>query len=186
MNHRRSCVCSTELCRHWFLLLTLSLPKATVVEFTVHCQTRLQSKFKGTVDSCLFFTVIRDATFWYFKMYRGHNNIVYGGLSNFLYKNGFYKNVYKVIRFRGNQKFRKHFRGDDIQDALSTSTAIFWFISDETIYQSKTWCLIIDVDVCFIYFLHKIAVYRHFNIFYMASELATKGHATIFFIIGLN
>ena len=23
----------------------------TVVEFTVHCQTRLQSKFKGTVDS---------------------------------------------------------------------------------------------------------------------------------------
>ena len=34
--------------------LTLSLPNATVVEFTVHCQTRLQSKFTGTVDSCLF------------------------------------------------------------------------------------------------------------------------------------
>ena len=34
-------------------VLTLSLPNATVVEFTVHCQTRLQSKFKGTVDSCL-------------------------------------------------------------------------------------------------------------------------------------
>ena len=30
--------------------LTLSLQNATVVEFTVHCQTRLQS-FKGTVDS---------------------------------------------------------------------------------------------------------------------------------------
>ena len=41
--------------------LTLSLPNATVVEFTLHCQTRLQSKFKGTVDSCLFLTVIRDA-----------------------------------------------------------------------------------------------------------------------------
>ena len=25
-----------------------------------HCQTRLQSKIKGTVDSCLFLTVIRD------------------------------------------------------------------------------------------------------------------------------
>ena len=34
--------------------LTLSLPNATVVECTVHCQTQLQSKFKGTVDSCLF------------------------------------------------------------------------------------------------------------------------------------
>ena len=32
--------------------LTLWLPNATVVEFTVHCQKRLQSKFKGTVDSC--------------------------------------------------------------------------------------------------------------------------------------
>ena len=42
--------------------LTLSLPNATVVEFTVHCQTRLQAKFKGTVDSCLFLTVIRNAT----------------------------------------------------------------------------------------------------------------------------
>ena len=47
--------------------LTLLLPDATVVEnetvveFTVYCQTRLQSKFKGTVDSCLFLTVIRDA-----------------------------------------------------------------------------------------------------------------------------
>ena len=39
----------------------LSLPNATVVEFTVHCQTRLKSKVKGTVNSCLFLTVIRDA-----------------------------------------------------------------------------------------------------------------------------
>ena len=40
--------------------LTLSLPNATVVEFNVHCQTRLRSKFIGTVDSCLFQTVTRD------------------------------------------------------------------------------------------------------------------------------
>ena len=44
-----------------YIYLTLSLPKATVVEFTFHCQTRLQSKFKGTVESCLFLTAIRDA-----------------------------------------------------------------------------------------------------------------------------
>ena len=41
--------------------LTLSLPNATVVEFIVHCQMRLQSKFKGIVESCLFISVIRDA-----------------------------------------------------------------------------------------------------------------------------
>ena len=41
--------------------LTLSLPNLTIVEFTVHCQTRLQSRFKGTVDSCLCLTVLRDA-----------------------------------------------------------------------------------------------------------------------------
>ena len=50
-----------EFCNRWCKrehvesnALTLSLPNATVVEFTIHCQTRLQSKFKGTVDSCLF------------------------------------------------------------------------------------------------------------------------------------
>ena len=62
-----------------FEQLTLSLPNETVVEFTVHCQTQLQSKFKGTVDSSLFLkiTVIRDANLClYFKMFSGHNNIV--------------------------------------------------------------------------------------------------------------
>ena len=103
--------------------LPLSLPNATVVEFTVHCQTRLQS---STVDSCLFLTVIGDANISpYFKMFRGHNYIVYDGRCKFLYKNGFYKNVYNVIRFRGNQKYRKHVHGDDIQDTLNPSTAIF-------------------------------------------------------------
>ena len=41
--------------------LTLSLPNATVVEIIFTAKMRLQSKFKGTVDSCLFLTVIRDA-----------------------------------------------------------------------------------------------------------------------------
>ena len=44
---------------------------------------------------------------------------------NFLYKNGLYKNVCNVIKFRGNQNYRKYVRGDDIQDAISPSTAIF-------------------------------------------------------------
>ena len=70
-------------------------------------------------------------------MFRGHNNIVYGGIRNFLYKNGLYKNVCNVIRCCGYQNYLKHGRGDDIQDALSPSTAIFRFISDETIYQNK-------------------------------------------------
>ena len=43
-------------------VLTLSLPNATVVEFTVHCQTRLKSKFTSTVVSGLFLTLIWDAT----------------------------------------------------------------------------------------------------------------------------
>ena len=51
--------------------------------------------------------------------------MVYGGIRNFLYNNEFYKNIFNVIRFRGNQKYRKHVHGDDIQDALSPSTAIF-------------------------------------------------------------
>ena len=71
-------------------------------------------------------------------MLKGHSNIVYGGLRNFLYENGFYKNICNVIRFRGNQKYRKHVHEDDIHEALSPSTAIFCFISDETIYQNKS------------------------------------------------
>ena len=33
----------------------------------------------------------------------GHNNIVYGGIRAFLYKNGLYKHVCNVIRFGGNK-----------------------------------------------------------------------------------
>ena len=105
--------------------LTLSLRNATVVELTIRCQTRrLQSKFKGTIDSCLFLTVIRDANLCsLFKMLRGHNNIVCGILCT---RMDFTKNICNVIRFRGNKKYRKLVHGDDIQDALSPSTAIFF------------------------------------------------------------
>ena len=71
-------------------------------------------------------------------MFREHNYIVYGGVRNFLYKNGLCKQFCNVIRFRVNQKYQKHVHGDDIQDALSPLTAIFYFISDETIYQNKS------------------------------------------------
>ena len=71
-------------------------------------------------------------------MLRGHNNIVFGDLRNFLYKNGIYLKKYNVIRVRGNQKYQKHVQWDDIQDALTSSTAIFLFISDETIYLNKS------------------------------------------------
>ena len=58
-------------------------------------------------------------------MFMDYNYIVYGEIRNLLYKNGLYKKVCNVIRFRGNEKYRKHFHGDDIQDALSPSTAMF-------------------------------------------------------------
>ena len=45
---------------------------------------------------------------------------------HFLYKNGLNKNVCNVIRFRENKKYRKHVRGDEIQNALSPSIAIFF------------------------------------------------------------
>ena len=43
----------------------------------------------------------------------------------FCTRNEFTKHVCNVIRFRGNQKYQKHVHGDDIQDTLSASTAIF-------------------------------------------------------------
>ena len=59
-------------------------------------------------------------------MFRGHNNIVYGGIRNFLYKNGRYKCMFVIsLDFAEIKKYRKHFHGDDIQDALTPSTAIF-------------------------------------------------------------
>ena len=107
--------------------LILSLPKAIVVELTVHCQAPLQSQFKGTVDSCLLLNVIRGANLLFFiSKCSGDIIISYiGDIHNFLYKNGSYKNVCNDIRFHGNKKYRNYVRGDDIQDALSHSTVIF-------------------------------------------------------------
>ena len=86
--------------------LTLSLPNATVVEITVHGQTRLQSKFKGAFDSCLFLTVIWDANICVF-ISKCSGDIVVSymeGFANFCSRIDFTKSVCKVIRFRGCQK----------------------------------------------------------------------------------
>ena len=84
-------------------------------------------------------------------------------IHNILYKNGLHKNVCNVMRFRGHQKYRKQVHGDDLLDAISPSTAMFLFIPGETIFQNKSWCLVLDVDGCNSYFLHEIVVYRHFS-----------------------
>ena len=47
-------------------------------------------------------------------------------------------------------------------------------------------CLILDVDGCFIFFCIKKLFIDIFHIFNMASKMATKGHMTIFIIIGSN
>ena len=48
-------------------------------------------------------------------------------------------------------------------------------------FDKCTWC-----RWMFYLILHKIVVYRHFSYFNMASIMATKGHVTIFIIIGSN
>ena len=56
----------------------------------------------------------------------------------FCTKMDFVKYFIKSLDFTEIEKYRKHVHGDDIQDALSPSTAVFRFISDETIYQNKS------------------------------------------------
>ena len=101
-------------------MLKTCLNTFAVVEFTVHCQTRLQSKFsKGTVYSCLFFNRYKGHTsLFYISKCSGDIIISYmEDYANFLYKKGLYKNVCNVIRFR-DIKQRKHVEGNDIQDAI--------------------------------------------------------------------
>ena len=69
----------------------------------------------------------------YFKMFRGHDNIVNGRLRNFLYKNELNKNVCNVTRFLENQNNENMSKGMTYRTQLRPSAAIFWFISDETI-----------------------------------------------------
>ena len=135
--------------------LTLSLPYATVVELTVHCQTRLWSKFKGTYDSCLFLTVIRDANLCsLFCKCLGDILISYMEVNSIFCTRIDLTRIFVMSLDFPDQKQRKHVQGNDIQDALSPSTAIICIISDETIYmyQNKSVCLILGVDVCFIFF----------------------------------
>ena len=62
------------------------------VKFLDFLNTFAANRFKGR-KSLLFFP----------KMFKGHNNIVYGRLRNFLYKDGLDKNVCNVIRFSEHQ-----------------------------------------------------------------------------------
>ena len=86
-----------------------------------------RTKFKGTVDSCLFLTVIRNANVCsLFQNVHGDIIISYIEVNAiFCTRIDFTKNICNVIKFRGRQKQRKHVQGNDIQGALSPSTAIF-------------------------------------------------------------
>ena len=96
-------------------------------------------------------------------------------------------NFFNVIKFCGRQKQRKHVQGNDIQDALSPSTAIFLFIFDETIkYQSKSLCLILGVDGWFIFCLHKTVVYRHFSYFHYGFQTGRQWSRDYFYYYGSN
>ena len=83
--------------------------------------------------------------------------------ANFCRIMDFTKMFVMSLDFADAKNYRKHVQGNDIQDELSPSTAIFWFVSDKTTYQNKSWCLILGVDRRFIY-LHIIVVYRYFHI----------------------
>ena len=54
---------------------------------------------------------IKHNDLFYFKMFRGHNYIIYESLCSYLYKNWLYKNICNVIRFRGRQKQRNMSKG---------------------------------------------------------------------------
>ena len=77
--------------------------------------------FKGTVDSCLFLTAIRNAT----PKCSGDILISYMEVYAFFLQEWTLQKNCNVIRFLGNQKYQKTIHGNDIKDALSRSTAIF-------------------------------------------------------------
>ena len=85
-----------------------SLPNATTVE----------------IDNCLFLTVIMDANLFYFKMFIGHNIIIYGKYAIFCTRIDFTK-MFVMSLDLADVKNNETIQGNDIQDALSTSTAIF-------------------------------------------------------------
>ena len=59
----------------------------------------------------------------YSKMFRGHNDIVYGRLPNFLYKNGLLKIVCNAIRFREYQTSENISKAMTYRAQLSSSLA---------------------------------------------------------------
>ena len=91
---------------------------------------RLQSKFKGSIFNCY---KGRKSLFFISKC---SGDIIISYME--VYAIFCTRNVYNVIRFRGNKKYRTHVRGDDIHDALSPLIVLLLFISDETTYHNKS------------------------------------------------
>ena len=90
----------------------------------------------------VFDIFVKSTIYWdnprIFNNFKGHHTLFFiskcsrdimilicGGLHNFLYKICLYKKVCNVIRFRRCQNNKIHVQGNDIQDALSPSTAKF-------------------------------------------------------------
>ena len=84
-----------------------------------------------------------------------HNNIVYGGLCNFLYKNGLYKFFVMSLDFAEIKNIENMSMGMIYRMYRALQLLFVLFISDETIYQNTSRCLIIDVDGCFYIFCIK-------------------------------
>ena len=59
-------------------------------------------------------------------MIRGHNNIVYGGICNFLYKNGFYKNICNGIGVCVNQKYQNMSMGMTYRTNIALQLQYFY------------------------------------------------------------
>ena len=87
-----------------------------------HCQMRLKSKLPFTAKR----DYSRNSKAQLISKCSGAIIISYiEAYAIFCPRMDFFKNLCNVIRFRENQKYRKHVHGNDIQDALSPSTAIF-------------------------------------------------------------
>ena len=102
----------------------------TVVEFTVHCQTRLRynvrrnikarliagyfNRYKGCISLFFISKCSEDKIISYMEVY-----------AMFYTRMDFTEMSVMSLDFAEIKKKRKHVRGDDIQDALSPSTAIF-------------------------------------------------------------
>ena len=71
-------------------------------------------------------------------------------------------------------KQRKHVQGNEIQDALSPSIAIFDLFLMKQYNISINPCFILGVDGCFTFFLHKLVVYSLFSYFQYGFQIGRQ------------